>query len=93
MHKSMHTIAPDKASRVPVRRQPHAFLCPAYKLSYTTMEGKRECVLVIARTSFAVENMARRVLGQQGCSAFVVGRYRGARQPKPAPSRATHCNE
>ncbi len=85
---SMHTIDPSAGHRVAVKRQPHAFLNPAYKLSYTNICGERECIIVIARTTFAVESMARRVLGIHGCYDFVVGRYRGAREPEPAPSRS-----
>ncbi len=83
----MHTIDPSIAHRVPVKRQPHAFLSPVYKISYTTGDGKRECVIVIARTSYAAHRMAQRILGIHGCHDFVVGRYRGAKEPEPAPSR------
>ncbi len=87
MPKSIHTVDPIDVSSVSVRRQPYKFLSPAYKLSYTNIVGERECVIVIARTSFAVESMARRILGIQGCSDFVIGRYRGSLDVKPAPPR------
>jgi len=87
MARCIHTVDPIDASDVPVSRQSYEFLCPAYKLSYTTKEGKRLCMVVIARTSFAVYRMAERIFGRQGSYDFKVGRYLGARHPEPARAR------
>ena len=87
MPKCMHTVEAIDAHKVEVHRQPYEYLCPAYKLSYTDASGDRKCIVVIARTSFAVRAMAKRVLGKQGCSDFTVGRYLGSRHPAPSRNR------
>jgi hypothetical protein len=83
----MHVLEPDVASAIPVREQKYAFLAPVWKVSYTLANGERECRLIVCVNQHAVLKMCKRVLGPDGCSEFVAGRYLGAKDPEPAPPR------
>jgi phosphoglycolate phosphatase-like HAD superfamily hydrolase len=87
----LHIIDPAKAAPVPVREQIRTFGAPLWRLSAITPAGVEVCLVCCARTSYAVDILARRSL--KDYTGFRVGRYLGACPPRPHPRRTLRVTQ